>query len=227
MKKLALVLLCLLFLCPTLSHGEGFVVYHGDRESNRVAVTMDDCYEKLHIRRTLALCKEYNVPVTFFVLGAVLHEKDAELWQEAIDLGCEIGNHTWGHLNLGNLKPQSITHQLNSTQQQLDKVLGYHYPMQVMRPPYGALSKTGSSYVVDTIAKAGYLKVALWDVSQTDFNLAKGQVQGGSILLYHANPKDVACLEKLIPYLLEKGYELVTVSELVGLAPVTPATQAQ
>lgn len=37
-------------------------------------------------------------------------------------------------------------------------------------------------------------------------------VQNGSILLYHGRAKDIRCLEKLIPWLLEQGYECVTVS---------------
>ena len=56
-----------------------------------------------------------------------------------------------------------------------------------------------------------------WDVSQTDASIAIRDVENGSILLYHAREKDVRCLEKLIPALLEKGYECVTVSELLEL----------
>ena len=41
--------------------------------------------------------------------------------------------------------------------------------------------------------------------------------QSGSILLYHANAKDVRCLRTLIPALQEAGYTLCTVSGLLGL----------
>ena len=60
------------------------------------------------------------------------------------------------------------------------------------------------------------------DVSQTAPAPAIGDVQGGSILLYHTNPKDIECLKVLIPQLLEQGYTPVTVSELLGLPPVEP-----
>ena len=52
--------------------------------------------------------------------------------------------------------------------------------------------------------------------------LAIGDVQGGSILLYHTSHKDIECLKVLIPQLLEQGYTPVTVSELLGLPPVEP-----
>jgi len=45
------------------------------------------------------------------------------------------------------------------------------------------------------------------------------QVKNGDILLYHSNKKDVEGLRKAIPILLERGFELVTVSELLGLHP--------
>ena len=48
--------------------------------------------------------------------------------------------------------------------------------------------------------------------------LAMKDVENGSILLYHANAKDVRCLRQLIPALLE-NYECVTVSELLHLTP--------
>lgn len=60
------------------------------------------------------------------------------------------------------------------------------------------------------------------DVSQTAPAPAIGDVQGGSILLYHTNHKDIECLKVLIPQLLEQGYTPVTVSELLGLPPVEP-----
>ena len=53
-------------------------------------------------------------------------------------------------------------------------------------------------------------------------DLAIGDVQGGSILLYHTSHKDIECLKVLIPQLLEQGYTPVTVSELLGLPPVEP-----
>ena len=40
------------------------------------------------------------------------------------------------------LSRDGIISQLTRTQTRLDEVLGYHYPMQVMRPPYGSLAVT-------------------------------------------------------------------------------------
>ena len=106
-------------------------------------------------------------------------------------------------------------------------MLGWHYEMQVMRPPYGSLStdpnRKSDTWVITAIEQAGYLHAVRWDVSQTDPKKAVWDVQNGSILLYHANPKDIQCLEELIPVLLEKGFQPVTVSDLLDLGmPAIP-----
>ena len=55
--------------------------------------------------------------------------------------------------------------------------------------------------------------------SSNDAEVAITKVKNGSILLFHARQKDYHCLEKLIPMLLEAGYEPVTVSGLFGFDP--------
>ncbi len=225
MKRLTAVLLGLLFLCQIVSASaveKGFIVFNGDREQKRIAVTVDDCYDINNLKAVLDICKEYDVPVTFFVVGKALKEKDREVWQDVVDTGCEIGNHTYGHASLIKCDNRQIIYQLKRTQQQLDTVLGYHYEMQVMRPPYGNTQKSNGSSVCNAIAAAGYTHAIRWDVSQTNAAKARRAVQNGSILLYHTNWKDVQCLQTLIPELLEDGYELCTVSQLLGIeAPAT------
>lgn len=222
MRRFAALFAMLIFLArPAHAVEAGYTVFHGDRDIPRIALTVDDCYNAAHVASILDLCEEYGVPVTFFVIGSALKMADQPVWQRAVDLGCEIGNHTWSHARLPDLSSSRIISQLVRTQEKLDRVLGWHYPMQVMRPPYGRLStdpdKKSDIRVVEAIEKAGYLHAVRWDVSQTDPDKAFRDVENGSILLYHANPKDVRCLEKLIPALLDAGYECVTVSRLLGL----------
>ena len=115
---------------------------------------------------------------------------------------------------------------MNNTAAAVDRVLGYHYPMQVMRPPYGSLSNRpnyiSEKWMNDAIAACGYLHAVKWDVSQTDPQKAYYDVKNGSILLYHAKPKDVACLTELIPKLKAAGFECVTVSNLLGYENPVP-----
>ena len=228
-QKIACLVLAVFLapIFPAKAVEAGYTVFHGDREQHRVALTVDDCYNIDHVQAVIDLCREYNVPVTFFVIGKALKVKDREVWQSALDAGCDIGNHTFSHARLPDLNRDGIISQLTRTQSRLDEVLGWHYAMQVMRPPYGRLSADPSHksdlWVVEAIEDAGYVHAVRWDVSQTDPGKALRDVQCGSILLYHANPKDIRCLTRLIPNLVEAGYECVTVSELLSPAPAADA----
>ena len=224
-QKIACLVLAVFLapIFPAKAVEAGYTVFHGDREQHRIALTVDDCYNIDHVQAVIDLCREYNVPVTFFVIGKALKVKDREVWQSALDAGCEIGNHTFSHARLPDLNRDGIISQLTRTQSRLDEVLGWHYAMQVMRPPYGRLSADPSHksdlWVVEAIEDAGYVHAVRWDVSQTDPGKALRDVQCGSILLYHANPKDIRCITRLIPDLVEAGYECVTVSDLLSPAP--------
>lgn len=217
MKQAYVLLLALVMLLGCADAEEAAeTVRHGDRNIPWVAITIDDCYDAKHIQAAVELCEQYGAAVTFFPIGKALKYADAPIWQRALDAGCEIGNHSWGHTDLTCLTSHKVRFQMLRTQQKIDQMLGYHYPMQVMRPMGGYTN----AKVAKTVASVGYLRIVKWDVSQTDPQRALTQVQNGSILLYHARAKDILCLETLIPALQQKGYACVTVSELLGLPPV-------
>lgn len=213
-RWITLILLCMMF--PLAAAGESITARCGARDAPQIAITVDDCYDRAYIEAAVELCEQYHIPMTFFPVGSGLKFSHGPLWQRALDAGCEIGNHTWGHKRLTELSSARIRYQLLRTQQKVDEMLGYHYPMQVLRPPYGSTNPK----VARAAKKAGYLKIALWDVSQTDPEKAFKAVKNGSILLYHGRRKDIQCLKTLIPRLLEAGFECVTVSELMGLEKV-------
>ena len=200
---------------------ENFPVRYGDRDSRKIAVTMDDINEREWAWKTVELCRQYGITMTFFPIGCNVLEEDRENWQALLDAGCEIGNHTSFHESLPQKPDAEIVWTLVTFQETLDRVLGYHYEVRWLRPPYGNLMRGGSMYDVMTICKkVGYSHAILWDVSEMrNAKLALNFTQNGSILLFHARKEDYNCLTELIPMLLEAGYEPVTVSELFGYDP--------
>ena len=203
---------------PSYADSQGFGIRNGPREAKRVAVTMDDCYDRERVREAFELCKQYGVVMTFFPLGDQLKAKDAELWREIADSGCEIGSHTMHHTKMTHMSRAGIATHLYRFQECLDEVLGYHYGVVSVRPPFGSYrTDDGKIYkTMESVFKSyGYEHIVLWDVSQTEAEKAKKDVKNGSILLYHARARDVKCLKTLIPWLVEQGYELVTVRELL------------
>ena len=217
LKRIAALALFLITLTSTAlaTVQPGFTMYHGSREDKRICITIDDLKDAEMVQAIFDLGQELNVPMTFFVLGYVIQDEDADMWRAIAESNCEIGNHTYAHQSLPLMGRSNIIQSLERTQNRLDEVLGYHYQMRVMRPPYGNIYVDGStSFVANAVDAAGYEHMVLWDVSQTDPAKCINDVQNGSILLFHSIPKDLACLEVLLPQLIEQGYEFVTVSDM-------------
>ena len=198
-----------------------FTVNHGPRDSKKIAITMDDVYETEWVWKSVELCKQYGIAMTYFPIGINVREEDGENWRALLDAGCEIGSHSMNHLNFRDIGEYTAIERLGRFQERLDKVLGFHYEVRWFRPPTGSITdkKGSTAAMVRAIRTYGYEHILRWDVSQTDAAKAIEKVQNGSILLYHARHKDYVCLETLIPQLLEAGFEPVTVSELFGFPP--------
>ena len=217
-----LTLVILLALCASAALAappDSYVVFHGDREVKKVAITVDDGWEIEKVRMIHDLSVEYDFPITWFMVGSLIKHEDKALWDEIIAHGSEIGNHTWKHSRLLKFSLSNGHTQTRETQERIDEVLGYHYPLRLLRPPYGEYKNKEKDFL-PIFKQYGVERVILWDVSQTDPYKAIKDVQNGSILLYHTRQADYDCLKILIPMLLEEGYQLVTVSELLEMEPL-------
>ena len=206
MKRMISILLALLFLFGAFGAGaetneelmaSSFVLRHADRSIQKVAITVDDCYQSATewIRRDVELCRKYGIAMTFFplVYTGCLEEKYRDLWQEVLDSGCEIGTHSNRHVKFGNRDAIGIIGGLGRAQEALDKTLGYHYEVRWLRPPYGSVDKgkrLSSQSVIKAIQKYGFEHIVDWDVSETvDLKKALKVTQNGSILLFHSKKK--------------------------------------
>ena len=142
-RLFALTLAMVLLTTAAFAYPPGFLVYHGDREVNKIAITVDDCYDANVLRMMHELCVEYDFPITWFVLGTQIRDEDKELWEAIIAHGSEIGNHTWKHPYLTRIKIHNARNQILLTQERLDELLGYHYPLRLLRPPFGYYQENG------------------------------------------------------------------------------------
>lgn len=224
MKKFLLRLISLVCCICMLSTAalalpENYVVRNGDREVPKIAITVDDAWSIDMVRAIHELSVELDFPITWFVVGYNFNHEDKALWEEIIDHGDEIGNHTWKHSKLLSFSYSNAEVQVRLCQERVDEVLGYHYPLRLFRPPYGGYKNSEKNFL-NVFYSKGVEKVVLWDVSQTDPEQAFKDTQNGSILLYHTLKKDLECLRVLVPMLKEAGYELVTVSDLLGMEPL-------
>jgi len=149
-----------------------------------------------------------------------------------LSLGCEIGNHTWMHTNIEELSAEEMREEIGKVNDALRDRFGY--TCRLFRPPYikygekGDATRTAlvalmeewdmavinhtrsthdthSDYTADMIYERGVL--------ETD-ELGKG-LSGSIILCHDKQQKTVDAFRRIVPELLSRGYQFVTVSELL------------
>jgi len=69
---------------------------HGNRNSNKIALTFDDGPNSFWTKKILDVLDKYNVKASFFVLGKWA-EKYPEILKETFNRGHLIGNRTYSH----------------------------------------------------------------------------------------------------------------------------------
>lgn len=226
-KVLTLALALMLMASLALAQeAEKYITQYtnGDREQKRIAVTIDDWYEPDMLPAFLDAAQEYGAKLTLYPIGINVMKRDRAFWQRALDEGHELGNHSNTHKNLEEASRDSILAQLRNMEKRLEEALGYAHTMNTVRYPFGAGRKRGTrSAFAKTIAEAGYRHVALWDIDSTDAREILRQTQNGSIILLHGRKKDLRTLKAILPELRDRGYEMVTISELLNLPPKAAA----
>ena len=178
-----------------------------------IALTFDDGPAK-YTETILACLEKYDARATFFVQGKSV-SKYPETVKHAVDIGCEIGNHTWGHIKLTAAASEDIKSQISSTNNAVYEITGV-YPT-LFRPPYGAYN--------GAVLTSANMPAIMWSVDTLDWKTrntektiasVKNSAKDGSIILMHdIHAPTAPAAEQIIPYLLKQGYQLVTVSELL------------
>lgn len=135
----------------------------GDKNKPLVAITIDDAGNPYMVKRALEIAKDKQVKLTFFPIGSVI-SSEKELWKRAIEDGDEIGNHTFNHKQLQLLSNEEIIKQIELSQEALDKALGFHYPMHLLRPPGGGGGYRGGDPRLLAITKKLGYSVVMWSV---------------------------------------------------------------
>jgi peptidoglycan/xylan/chitin deacetylase (PgdA/CDA1 family) len=179
-----------------------------------VALTFDDGPDVNLTPRLLATLEEKGVPATFFVLGY-----RAAAWPDLVAReyrdGNQVGNHSWDHPHLTNLTTDAALRELTRTDDIIAKITGQS--PTVTRAPYGSLS--------EHIAQLSKRTFVAWSVDTLDWRYpnadrivetAVSKAADGSIILMHdIHPETIVAVPRVIDGLIERGFRLVTVSELL------------
>ncbi|MGD9494756.1 MAG: polysaccharide deacetylase family protein [Armatimonadota bacterium] len=194
----------------------------------RIALTFDDGPSATYTPQILDIFAAHGARCTFLVVGSLVSGHRA-LLERAETEGHEVGIHSWRHASYTGMSDAAIRADLARCQAALDPIL--QRPVRWVRPPYGAVN----ARVRSAIAGAGY-RVAMWSVDPRDWQrpgssvVAERVLRGardGAIVVLHDGGGNragtVAAMRTVVPALIERGFELVTLSELAGLAEPPPS----
>ncbi|MFC5712619.1 polysaccharide deacetylase family protein [Thalassorhabdus alkalitolerans] len=201
------------------------VIYRGSHDVSQVALTFDDGPDPRFTPEILDILQEFDVPATFFVLGA-----RAERYPETIlrmeNEGHVIGNHTFWHPNLVVEGIGRLDWELPQAEQVIEETVGYR-PL-LFRAPYGNLNED----IVERLADFGNVAVG-WTVDSQDWRQLSGDeiaanvltnTQPGDVILMHDGGNwdqdltgTVESLRTIIPELQAQGIEFVTIPEMFNI----------
>ena len=190
-------------------------------EKKQIALTFDDGPHPHYTPLILDILKEYDVRATFFMIGEnVRYYHDVA--EAVLADGHEIGNHTYSHARLDQLSREGVVKQISACEDEIASL--QEYRPRFFRPPEGHLSD-----MVKQVSDACDYRLVLWDVDTRDWahtppsvicQKVLEDVKPGDIILMHDfvghNSPTPDALRMLIPALQERGFELVTVGELMN-----------
>ncbi len=203
---------------PTLAEHSG-IVYKVKTEDQVAALTFDISWGEKVPQPVLDILEQEDVKCTFFLSGpwAVKHP---EIARRIADDGHEVGSHGWRHDNYSTFSDEVIKEEIAKAHKALEETTGR--APTLIRTPNGDWNER----VVKAISEAGYRAIQ-WSVDSLDWKDIGAQastkrvldrVEPGAIILMHASDsaeQTPDSLPGIIKGLKEKGYTLVTVSELL------------
>jgi peptidoglycan/xylan/chitin deacetylase (PgdA/CDA1 family) len=199
----------------------------------RIALTFDDGPDRQTTPPILDELREHDIEATFFVLGREV-KKNPDLLRRIVAEGHTIGNHTYDHSDLSGMNKEQMRRELRSTQKAVDDAVGYHYPMVMMRPPYGDPYFGGSNALPDfqKVVRQERLFPVLWTQDPRDYlydgypqgvvrSVARSDAKGRKrakdqvLLLHDIHRQTMEALPQIIGHYERSGRQFAEVDELL------------
>ena len=200
------------------SEDNGLVLSGGryiDPGKPMVALTFDDGPDVQVDSILMDELEKVNGRSTFFVVGQRV-EKFPEDIKNTVERGHEVGNHSYDHdIHLSKKGVDYIRNEFDKTDQAVQNASGVA-PALVRLP--------GGNYTAD-VKTAVSKPLIFWSIDTEDWRsrdaektkqIVLSQVKDGDIVLMHALYLSTAeACKAIIPELTARGYQLVTVSEMI------------
>ena len=185
-----------------------------DDNKPMVALTFDDGPSPNTTLKLIEILNQYQVKATFFDIGFLMEEYP-QLVKAEMESGCEVGGHSYSHANLDKLSKEEIEEEMIKVEEAYQNATGKE--LALIRPPYGNAN--------DRVRKTVEYPLIKWSVDSLDWKLKdkdkilskiyETQEFDGKIVLMHGiYDTTLKAVEELIPELLHRGYQFVTISEM-------------
>lgn len=203
------------------------IVHRGAGRRGEIALTFDDGPSRWTAEIATAF-EEHSCQATFFLRGAAVEERPETVAKLAA-AGHELGNHLWSHPHASTLSRAEIRAEIERTADAI-QTAGAPRP-SLTRPPYFDAPKA----VAEAAGTVGARAIVLRSIGTSDWE-ANSADQIVEPVLANAEPGDIVCLHdgissderdsdsreptaaavrQLVPALLERGLQPVTVSRLL------------
>ncbi len=183
-----------------------------DPDKPMVALTFDDGPYTPVTSKILEVLNKYDARATFFIVGSRVPSYE-DMVKQAYEQGNEIATHTYNHANLTKLTTKQMKEELRKSRDIIKDVIGCSF--STLRPPGGNIN--------DNMRNNIKVPMIYWSVDTEDWKSRNAKsvlqeckvIQDGDIVLMHdLYPSTAEAVQKLVPRLIKKGYQLVTVDEL-------------
>ncbi len=237
-RAAALLLAACLLICPFASCAEPENDLQGEQQEQpsgatakkRIAFTFDDGPTPTVTAKILGKLESIGGKATFFQVGNRHNYIDSEVYSKAISLGCEIGTHSWSHPNgFSGLSSTDTSEQLEKSVSAIEQESGKK--VTLFRPVGGSVS----SSQLELAASMG-LHTVNWSLDTEDWKEQTNDTEAASAfidekvnyIVNNAKDGDIILMHELYlssyeifsraaDKLIEKGFALVTVSEILEL----------
>lgn len=171
-------------------------------------LTFDDGPDPVATPFVLDQLENHQAKATFFCIGENV-KKYPEIYQQILDRGHAVGNHTYNHLNGWKTKDEIYFQNILKASEVITSKL--------FRPPFGRITR----FQLKMISGARLdLKTIMWHVISADFDTSispdqcylnvVNNAEKGSIVVFHdsqkAFPNMKGSLPKVLNYYKERGF---------------------
>ena len=183
-------------------------------EPPKIAITFDDGPSSQCTGRLLDGLKERNVKATFFLIGENAKE-NPELVKRLDEEGHLIGNHTYHHVEITKVSDEEAKKEILDTNKVITSITGKS--VEYMRPPFG-LWQRNLEMEIEVLPVMWTIDPLDWTTENVDeiVNKVVTEAEENDIILLHdCYMSSVEAALRIIDILQERGFEFVTVDELL------------